>query len=362
MIILNNDTTSLEIILGGATSDAELQWTVSWRGVATSYPSGNGIIDDAGYCNQGETNGATGVEMVSSPDSNTQTVHYCRHIEHLSVYNSDSATADVTIRYNVNGTYTTILKISLGIGFSIYYTGTNWQVLDASGRIVTTVVSSVAVPDGTYGDIVVSSSGTVWTLLASINKAITGEWSFRYDKFFLYNAAATFYHKFRSLATATRTVTFPDFDGTVCLQNTMFITGGDQTTTANTAQNITELVTESLPANTRWRFRGFISPGCNNTGGVKFAVVIPTAATVQLGLIGRDSSATTTINAAISASATLSPAFNSVNAANGRLWIEGEVAIGANAGTVQFQFAAGTSGQTATIYQLGTGITYMRIA
>lgn len=215
--------------------------------------------------------------------------------------------------------------------------------------------------DGTYGDIVVSSSGTVMTLLASINKTITGIWSFQYDKLWLYNAAATFYHKFRSLATATRTVTFPDFDGTVCLQNTMVITGGDQTTTANTAQNITELVTESLPANTRWRFRGFISPGCNNTGGVKFAVVIPTAATVQLGLIGRDSSATTTINAAISASATLSPAFNSVNAANGRLWIEGEVAIGANAGTVQFQFASTTAGQTSTIYQLGTGITYMQI-
>lgn len=346
-MILNNTNTSIEVLLGGAITANQLQCIATWVDLpAANFASGQTAT---------VTNSTTPVELIPACDDNTR-----REVRYVSVFNADSASATVTIRYNVVGVYSTIQKFTLPSGYTLVYNKeSGWSVYSTTGTVIGT--STTVLPDGTYGDIVVSSSGTVMTLLASINKTITGEWSFRYDKFFLYNAAATFYHKLRSLATATRTVTFPDFDGTVCLQNTMFITGGDQTTTANTAQNITELVTASLSANTRWRFRGFISLGCNNTGGVKFAVVIPTAATVQLGLIGRDSSATTTINAAISASATLSPAFNSVNAANGRLWIEGEVAIGANAGTVQFQFASTTAGQTSTIYQLGTGITYMQI-
>lgn len=91
------------------------------------------------------------------------------------------------------------------------------ELLNTSSAATITVTTTVT--DGTYGDIVVSSSGLTWTLLASINKAITGIWSFVSDKLWLYNAAQTFYTKFISLASANRTVTYPDKDMTVAGTN-----------------------------------------------------------------------------------------------------------------------------------------------
>lgn len=107
-----------------------------------------------------------------------------------------------------------------------------WQVIDENGNLKTVTTEVVALPALTNGkvwignganvaaeqtpsgDVSMTNAG-VFTVLASISKAITGIWSFSYDKLNLYNAAATFYHKVQSLATANRTIIFPDKDLTV---------------------------------------------------------------------------------------------------------------------------------------------------
>lgn len=95
----------------------------------------------------------------------------------------------------------------------------SWKVLDKYGNVKQAETVTVVLPDGTYGDIAVSSSGTVWTLIASISKAVTGLWSFVTNKLRLYNIGQTYYHEFAGAATANRTVTFPDKTMTVAGTN-----------------------------------------------------------------------------------------------------------------------------------------------
>jgi hypothetical protein len=138
----------------------------------------------------------------------------------------------------------------------------------------------------------------------------------------------------------------------------LFITGGDQTSTSSTAADITEMVTPSLTANKRYHFEGVITVGCNNTGGVKFAIVIPTGATVNYFINTRTTSATAPLVQTILASATLNAnAFCTSNNSQVQVLVSGEVSLSSTAGTIQFQFASGTNTQTSTIYQLGTMVT-----
>jgi hypothetical protein len=141
------------------------------------------------------------------------------------------------------------------------------------------------------------------------------------------------------------------------IANNLYITTGDQTTTSNVASNITGLVTPTLTINKRYYFEGFIHIGCNNTGGVKLQVTIPTGATMNIGLVGNNTSGTTTTWGTLVTSATLSTgAFTAQNNSTGQLKVSGEVQMSSTAGTVQFGFASTTNTQTSTIFQLGTNI------
>lgn len=140
----------------------------------------------------------------------------------------------------------------------------------------------------------------------------------------------------------------------------LYLTGGDQSTTSNVASNITDLVfTPTI--NKRYSFKGVIHIGCNNTGGVKVQVTLPTGSTMFLALNGFSTASTVPLYSSLSASSTLSSAYCTVNSSNGFVFISGEVTIGATAGNIQFGFASTTNTQTSTIYQLGTQILIKQI-
>lgn len=142
----------------------------------------------------------------------------------------------------------------------------------------------------------------------------------------------------------------------------MFMTNGDQTTTSNIASNITGLVTPTLLANKRYKVSGIIRLGCNNVGGVKLQVTVPSGATLSLHYIGFSSTGASFLCAFQNVSSTLtSSAFCTLNTSTGLATVNGEISIGANAGTIQFGFASGQNTQTSTIYQLGTQITVTQI-
>ena len=143
----------------------------------------------------------------------------------------------------------------------------------------------------------------------------------------------------------------------------IFMTGGDQSTTSDSATNITDLITPTLEANSRYIISGQIHVGCNNTGGVNFAVDVPTSALLFVNFQGRTSSSTSYRSISVSADATLTGvAVSTFNNNASAVSVLGEITTGANAGTVNFMFASGVSGQTSTIYQRGTFLFIKKIA
>ena len=141
----------------------------------------------------------------------------------------------------------------------------------------------------------------------------------------------------------------------------LFLTAGGQTTTSNTATNITALVTPTLTINKRYYISGWIHVGCSSTGGVKFQLTLPTGATMNIGYLGHTTGSGVFAQTVLNTSATLSAAMCTVNSANCYIFIQGEVQMSSTAGVVQFGYASGTNTQTSTIYQLGTMLTIKQI-
>lgn len=142
----------------------------------------------------------------------------------------------------------------------------------------------------------------------------------------------------------------------------IFLINGNQTTTSNVASDITELVTPTLSANIRYRITGIIRIGCNNTGGVKIAITIPTGATMGVSVHGFTTSSNGTLYTLISSSGSLiSTPYCAVNSTSGMLFIDGEFDISSTSGVAQFSFASSTNTQTSTIFQRGTQLQLTKI-
>lgn len=120
MIISNNIGTSIEVVLSGAVTTNELQCIAVWSDLpAANYPSGQNAV---------ETNGTTPVELVPAIQDNKR-----RELKYVSVYNSDTVQATVTINLNVSGTLITIVQFVIESGWTIFYDNGGWHVLTAMG-------------------------------------------------------------------------------------------------------------------------------------------------------------------------------------------------------------------------------------
>lgn len=134
---------------------------------------------------------------------------------------------------------------------------------------------------------------------------------------------------------------------------TAVVAGGNQTTTAQTAQNITGL-SLAIAANETWVYIVHMKVGTSSAAGTQYAVNFPSGATVTADWFGTTSAATAFTNEQTTAAATLTAtSFNTANLAAVAVgaFIDGRITVinGANAGTVQIQHAKTTSG-TATVY------------
>ena len=139
-----------------------------------------------------------------------------------------------------------------------------------------------------------------------------------------------------------------------------YLIAGNQTTTSNLASSITELV-YSASANKRYSINGYIRVGCNNTGGVKLSITIPSGATMAIALNGIQGSGTSLLYTNIITSNTLiGAAYNSFNGTS-IINVSGEVELSSTAGNIQFNFASNTNLQTSTIYQQGTLLNFIEL-
>jgi hypothetical protein len=125
--------------------------------------------------------------------------------------------------------------------------------------------------------------------------------------------------------------------------------GSNQTTTSTSAQDITELVTSALEINKDYLILGIMRIGCNNTGGVKFGITVPTGATANLLTNGVGTGATNYQYAIADQTGLSATAIVRVSSIF-YYQFTGVVRMGNTAGNVQITFASNTSGQTSTIY------------
>lgn len=132
MIILTETTDNLQAVLAGAVTTNQLQCMSCWRDITTTaFTPGRTLIT---------TNSANDVNIVGAPGGSTQRV-----VDYVSIYNSDTATATVTVKLDANGTEYILAKVILAVGEKLEYgNDLGWRVLSSDGAIKESVNQGAA--------------------------------------------------------------------------------------------------------------------------------------------------------------------------------------------------------------------------
>ncbi len=131
MLILSNTTDTLELVLAGAVAANQPSFICSYRDItATDYVPGRVL---------GLLNGATAVVGATAPAASTQRV-----IDHLTVFNRDTANVTLTVRYDANGTEYPLTVVTLapserleyqeGSGFRVFTSAGSMKMLTVAGN------------------------------------------------------------------------------------------------------------------------------------------------------------------------------------------------------------------------------------
>jgi hypothetical protein len=178
MLILDSTLRKLEIVLAGAITTNQLPFVASYVDITptTFTPATN---DSA-------TNSTTAVDMVVAPPASTQ-----RQLKFVNVYNADTVAANVTIRFNDNGTTRILVKTSLNSGDTLQFMDTEgWSVISNNGQVklglssrqfysattagpTTGIANTTGLMTGLGGAITPQGSGVVLVILSGYSKNTT---------------------------------------------------------------------------------------------------------------------------------------------------------------------------------------------
>lgn len=138
MIRLPSVNDKLQAVLAGAVATTQPICTVCYSDQTTSGYSGGKQI--------ATLNGATDVDILSAPAAFT-----VRDVDYLSVCNLDTASIALTIKYDISGVDSTIVKVTLATLETIQYIhGSGWSCLDASGNVKTSASGSPIFADNLF--------------------------------------------------------------------------------------------------------------------------------------------------------------------------------------------------------------------
>lgn len=125
MLILSSTTDNIQVVLGGAVAANQLQCVASWRDI--SYTPSDSFIPGRSVVT---TNDTTDVNLVAAPASSTYRV-----VDYMSVYNSDSADAVLTVKFDANGTEYILWKGTLLSTQTLIYTDSNGFSTSSAGGV-----------------------------------------------------------------------------------------------------------------------------------------------------------------------------------------------------------------------------------
>lgn len=123
MIRLDATTKKLQAVLAGAVTTAQLQCIVCYSDKTSLAYSGGSQLT--------LTNNTTQVDICAAPAAST-----VRDIDYLSIKNTDTAIAEVSIFLDSSGTDYTLFKATLDIGDQIIYThAAGWFTVNSIGQL-----------------------------------------------------------------------------------------------------------------------------------------------------------------------------------------------------------------------------------
>lgn len=123
MLILTNTTDNIQVVLGGSITTNQLQCVSSWRDItASAYTAGRTVVN---------TNNTTDVNIVDAPAGSTQRV-----VDFINIYNRDTVTQTVTVKYDANGTEYILWQGSLASGQILTYVdGIGWSTTTTNNSV-----------------------------------------------------------------------------------------------------------------------------------------------------------------------------------------------------------------------------------
>jgi hypothetical protein len=273
MIVLTEATDNLQVVLNAAHTTSPMRMMSCWRDITTTlYTPGRTVAD---------TNGTTDVNLVPNPSSAQRVVDF------LSIYNSDTATKQVTVKFDANGTEYILWRGNVGVGERLEYVdGKGFQLFDLNGNPKVTNI-----PGGAN---YVTSALNVVTLAADVtnNNAVANTIQDVTGLSFPVVAGETYWFRFAIDYTSAATTTGSRWavNGptatrlVVRMQTSLAAAAGTDgiTMAVSTAYN-TPAASGATSANTAGNLailEGFITPSANGTVIARFASEVAASAIV----------------------------------------------------------------------------------
>lgn len=185
MIVLTATTDNLQVVLNAAHTTNPMRCFASWRDITTSAYTPGRTVDN--------TNGTTDVNLVPAPAASTQRV-----ADFLSVYNSDTASKTLTVKFDANGTEYILWSGALapserleyvdGAGFRVFAPHGLEKVLSSQAAFVANSLNIVVLASD-----VTNNNGTANTLqdVTGLSFPVTATETYWFEFIIPYTAAAT---------------------------------------------------------------------------------------------------------------------------------------------------------------------------
>lgn len=162
MIVLSQTTDKIQIVLAGTVATNQAQCVACWRDITSTptYVAGRSVAN---------TNNTTDVDLIAAPASSTQRV-----IDFLSVFNNDTASITVTIKFDANGTDYIVWKGTLATGERLEYeNGKGWTINNISGGVVSVGNPGSDGADGSDGALTVNEIEVDFGAISTWDKQFT---------------------------------------------------------------------------------------------------------------------------------------------------------------------------------------------
>lgn len=270
MIALNTINDSIRVILAAPRATADMPFFASYSDTtATTFTPGKQV---------GNTNGITGVSFVSAPPADTS-----RLVDHLSIYNNDTANGTVSVFITVSGTDYILQKVTLGPGEKMEYNnGKGWQIFTNAGALKNSINQGNNAVSSSLSATVLGTDVTNNNSVANTIADITG-------LSFPVVAGNTYYFRFIIQYTAAATTTGARFSINGPAASALRYESDYSLTTTSRTVN-TGLAAYDLPAaanatsaatnaNTA-TIEGFITASANGTVVARFASEVASSAIV----------------------------------------------------------------------------------